>query len=739
MLLVAVRRAELGRMHRAVKNREEARRLGTDAAQLQYPVIDLSRCLGCATCVAVCPESDVLDIVHGQAVVVNGSRCEGVSACERECPSGAITVTIANLESRTDVPILLGEIEAYGAPGLFLAGEVTAHALIRRAVEHGTAVATEVAQRVREGKGQPDALDLVIVGAGPAGLACALEAKRNGLRFLMVDQANQPGGTVAKYPRRKLVMTQPLELPIYGRFSETTYTKEELVSLWQRIAFEQGLDFRGGQVFQGLRRGGDGCFAVETSVETYRAKHVCLAIGRRGVPRTLDVPGESLPKVAYSLLDAGSFTGRRVLVVGGGNSAIEAALGLSEQVGNIVTVSYRRPQFFRLKERNREHLEQALEAGRIEVHYNSRVRDIRNDEVELQVVDGEQVRSVTLANDDVLILAGGVPPFELLQNSGVSFDPNLRPKTDPPKEEGSGVGRGLFFALLCVLAALGFYAWNSDYYLLEPAERATHPKHDMLRPGRGLGLYLGIASVVLVVVNLLYLWRRSPRMKLGLGTLSVWMTSHIATGVLAFLCVALHGAMNPRNTPGGHAFWLLFALLITGSIGRYLYAWVPRAANGRELELDELRARFGAGANANPGARGFHERARTEVVALIEDKRWRGSFLARAGALFGVHRDLSRVLRRIEERGRKQGVPDEEIAETVHYSKHTHRQALLLGHFEDVRALLSSWRFFHRWLAILMVILVVLHIAYALNFGTLSESFNTPYIAPPNPGSLGGP
>ena len=729
MLLAALRRVELDRMQRAVASREQARRRGSDEARLQYPLVDLSRCLGCATCVAVCPETGVLDIVHGQAVVVNGARCEGISACERECPTGAITVTIANLETRTDVPVLSDELEAWGSPGLFLAGEVTAHALIKRAVDHGTAVAAGVAERVRAGGGRTDALDLVIVGAGPAGLACALEAKRQGLRFLVVDQEVQPGGTVAKYPRRKLVMTSPLVLPIYGRFSQTTYLKEELVALWQRIVFEQGLDFRGNEVFAGLRRDPDGRFSVETSVTTHRASHVCLAIGRRGVPRRLEVPGEALPKVAYGLLDAASYRGRRILVVGGGNSAVEAALALSEQPETAVTLSYRRPAFFRLKERNAQRVEQAISEGRIEARFGSRVRDIRPDAVELQVVEGESVRTETLPNDDVFVLAGGVPPFELLQSAGVSFDPSLRPAPEPPAERRGGAVRGLLFAFLLTLLAGGFYALNRDYYLLPGAERVTHENHDWLRPGRGLGLWLGIAGTALIAINLLYLWRRSPRTRMRLGSLSAWMTSHIATGVLAFLCIALHGALSPRSTPGGHAFWALLALLVTGAIGRYLYAWVPRAANGRELELDELKARFGADLEARPGRRSFLERARTEVLGLIEDKRWRGSFLGRVGALFGVHRELSRTLRDIEKRGREAGVPPEEVAETVRYARHTHRRALLVAHLEDMRALLSSWRFLHRWLALLMVLLAAIHIAYALNFGTLREAFG-PSVEP---------
>lgn len=217
------RRNELRRMEQRVADRERAVRHGSAQAQLQHPVVDLSRCLGCGTCVAACPEDGVLELVHGQALVVNGARCVGHAACERECPVGAITVTIANLAERTDVPVLDERLEAVGTPGLFLAGELTARALIKTAIEQGTRVAGEVARRVAsEPSFDAETLDLCIVGAGPAGLACALEAKRLGLRFVVLEQEAQIGGTVAKYPRRKLVVTRPVAMPLHGAIPQGT-------------------------------------------------------------------------------------------------------------------------------------------------------------------------------------------------------------------------------------------------------------------------------------------------------------------------------------------------------------------------------------------------------------------------------------------------------------------------------------------------------------------------------------
>ena len=719
LLATASRRAELRRMERSVRKRERAVRQGAAEAQLQHPVIDLSRCLGCGPCVAVCPEDDVLELVHGQAMVVRGARCKGISACERECPVGAITITLANLKDRDDIPALTEDLEATGSPGLFLAGEVTAHALIKTAIDHGTSVGAEVARRVKNGAtADGQVLDLCIVGAGPAGLACSLEAKRPGLRFVTLEQEAGPGGTVAKYPRRKLVMSQPVVLPIYGRFKRTSFTKEELVELWQRIATEQQLPIRGGEVFQGLERDAAGNYVVRTKTGSYTARNVCLALGRRGVPQKLGVPGEELPKVAYSLLDANSYQGRRILVVGGGDNAVEVAMGLAEQPGNEVSLSYRRDNFFRIGSKNEKRLAACVQQNRLRVYFRSQVGAIYPDSVELTVQNGAGTKTVTLPNDEVFVMAGGIPPLDLLQSSGVSFDPAARPAETRPGESGTGLLKALGIGFALSLVALLWALWHSDYYALPAVQRPADPKHALLRPGLGVGLALGIAATVLVCVNLLYLLRRSPRIPFNFGSLQLWMTSHVATGVLAFLCATLHAAMDPRHTPGGDAYWALLVLLVTGAIGRYFYAYVPRAANGRELELAEVKARLGRLSEEwDQGQRKFRDHARKQVTELIEAKRWRASFIRRVLALLGVQFDLRRVLKRIEHEGREEDIAEFQIQETIRLARRAHRTALMVAHYEDLRSVLNSWRFVHRWAAALMILLVGLHIYYALAYG----------------------
>ncbi|MEM8711631.1 MAG: NAD(P)-binding domain-containing protein, partial [Planctomycetota bacterium] len=418
-ILVAIqRRADLRSMAETLDRREVAVEQGADKAELQHPVVDLSRCLGCGTCVAACPEEGVLELVHGQAAVVRGARCIGAGACERECPVDAITLTLGDTSERRDIPAIDPHLEAIGTPGLFLAGEVTAHALIKTAVDHGVAVASEVATRLNGSAGtDPESLDLCIVGAGPAGLAASLEAKRQGLSFVTIDQEERPGGTVARYPRRKLVTTQPIEIPLYGRFRQTSYTKEELVELWHGIAEEQQLPIQGGETFERLTRTDDGSFVVHTGTQDIRAKNVCLALGRRGAPRKLGIPGEDLPKVAYSLLDARSYAGRRVLVIGGGDSAVEAAVALAEQEGTEVTVSYRRSAFFRVKAANERRMQEAIDSGRVQVYFETNAAEITPASVTLANDAGQ---AVTLPNDEVFVMVGGIAPVDVLEAAGVS-------------------------------------------------------------------------------------------------------------------------------------------------------------------------------------------------------------------------------------------------------------------------------------------------------------------------------
>jgi thioredoxin reductase len=720
-LLLATRRTEIARTSAALAARTRAKSSGSHRARLQYPHIDLSRCLGCGTCVAACPEEGVLEMAHGQAIVAHGARCVGHGRCAAECPVGAIAITLGDLKERRDIPALTAGFESTRVRGLFLAGEVTGYALIRTAIAHGTAVADEIAQRIesemRSGARRPrdDVYDLCIVGAGPAGLACSLQAKSRGLRFITLEQSDL-GGTVAQYPRRKLVMTQPVSLPLHGALDQLTYAKEELMALWHDVSARHELPIQTGAVFTGVDVLPGGVLAVRTRDGRYLARNVCLALGRRGTPRKLGVPGEDLPKVAYSLLDAHSYTGRRILVVGGGDSAVEAALGLADQPDNQVSLSYRKAEFSRLRARNDARLMEATQQGRLELILESEVTRIDDGLVHLKIRDHEER---LLANDDVFVLAGGIAPQELLEASGVSFDPADRPQQVSLADQGPGLLRALLVTLALALAVLVWTFVFADYYRLDLHRRPAASEHTWLRPSGAVGLAFGIGATLLVLCNLAYLARRARRFNWIPGSLQSWMTSHVVTGVSALLCVLVHSAMAPGNTVGGHALVALAILVVTGAIGRYFYAFVPRAANGSELLLEDVRSNLAAiSAEWDRGNRNFGERVRREVDRLMAEGHWQGSFFRRLRALFSSQQRMTATLARLRAEARTEGIPPQEIQSLLTLARKAQRTALMAAHYEDLRTLLASWRYFHRWVALAMVLLAALHIATALRYSS---------------------
>lgn len=729
---VWARRHELVLQDDVLTARERAIATGANRARLQHPVVDLSRCIGCGICVRACPEDEVLGLAHGQALVLHGARCVGHGRCAEECPVGAIAVTLADLSERRDIPALDEHFESLTAPGIFLAGEVTGFALVRTAVAQGVAVATEVTRRVRErthGGVHGEAYDLVIVGAGPAGLACALKAKEAGLSFVVIEQEGREtdpcggiGGTVAKYPRRKLVMTQPIELPLYGKLTRDSYSKEELMELWQTIVSEHELPIITGQPFVGLERDEQNVFRVRGATRTVRGLYVCFALGRRGTPNKLGVEGEELAKVAYGLVDAQSFQKRRILVVGGGDSAVEAALGLAEQPGNAVTLSYRKENFFRLKSRNEARLREALEKRKLHVVLASEVRRIETEAVELAIGDGPSKRSERIANDEVFVLAGGKPPFELLEQAGVSFDPSLRPLEETRIERGTGVVRALLVALVVTLALGGWALWHGDYYGIVPSARIRHPDHAWLRSSGTVGIVLGVAAATAMLVNLSYLGRRNGWFLEKLGSLRAWMTLHIATGILAFVLALAHSSFDARHTVGGHALIGLGVLVATGAVGRYFYSFVPRAANGRELVLDEVKSRlaeFSALFDRSGGE--FGERVRKTIAELVAESRPVGSFFARAAAFARSRNRFEQSLARMVEEGRALGVGEVELGEMTRLARRAHQNALAAAHFEELRGLAATWRWFHRWVALLLVLLVAIHVVAAWRYAGLGS------------------
>jgi putative YpdA family bacillithiol system oxidoreductase len=388
----------------------------SEGPRAQHPRIDANACIGCATCTTVCPEGDVLAMIGAKAAIVNGYKCVGHSLCAEACPVGAITMVMANPKMSADLPVLSPQYET-SVPNLFIAGELGGLALIKNAVNQGRDCVDVIATRLasRSGQSAPAGLfDLLIVGAGPAGISASLRAIERKLSYIAIEQ-DEIGGTVAKYPRQKLVMTSPVEFPLFGKFKKTELSKEDLIAFWRHHLERVAVNVRTREKVEDIRRGEDGIFTVTTAKGQYRARAVILGLGRAGNPRKLGVKGEELPKVMYRLIEADHYLNKNILVVGGGDSAVEAAMGLADQKGNKVTLSYRRESFGRIKERNAQRIQECVRTGKLEVLFNSIPVEIRSDAVVLEI--GGAARHIP--NDFVWVFAGGEPPRAFLEKIGV--------------------------------------------------------------------------------------------------------------------------------------------------------------------------------------------------------------------------------------------------------------------------------------------------------------------------------
>lgn len=392
---------------------EDSRRAGLMEPASLHPEIDPSLCLGCRTCVTACPESDVLAIVHGKASLVSPASCIGHGACREACPQDAITLVLGTASRGVEIPRVGPDFQT-NVPGIYVAGELGGMGLIRNAIEQGRqAVEAIAAHPGVGGSDESDELDLVVIGAGPAGIAASLMAKASRLRWRTLEQSSL-GGTVAHYPRGKIVMTRPAELPLYGKIELRETTKESLLELWSDVEQDAELGIRYGERVESIERRGDG-FRVHTTAAAHDTKTVLLAIGRRGTPRQLGVVGEERTKVVYSLIDPAQYRGQRVLVVGGGDSALEAALAVADEPDTEVTLSYRSKAISRAKAKNRARFEAAVAAGRIRALLGSEVVQINEDSVSLTSQRGPG----RLKNDVVIVCAGGVLPTEFLRACGI--------------------------------------------------------------------------------------------------------------------------------------------------------------------------------------------------------------------------------------------------------------------------------------------------------------------------------
>ncbi len=390
------------------------------AERKRLPVIEPSTCLGCYACVDACP-FDVLAIEKYVAVVARPEECCGVVLCEQVCPNGSLRVEDG--QPILDRPAVDEHLESRDVTGLFLAGDLTGLPLIKNAINQGARAVDRIATTLP--RRRAEAIDVLVIGAGPAGLSAALRAKEKELACVVIEQATI-AASIKSFPRDKIVHDPPLDLPIEGELWLKQATKEELLAQWTRIVRARALDVREGHRVVDIAKASD-VFVVTVERASdgarieLRASRVVLAIGRRGAPRRLDLEVEAGAehRIAYALADARSFAGKRVLVVGLGDSAMEAAIAIARQPGAAVTVSYRGARFARGKAKNIAELERLVAERKITLLLETVPAAVTMTGVTLASTSRHGGRR-TIAADAMLVLIGGVPAWDLLTRAGIA-------------------------------------------------------------------------------------------------------------------------------------------------------------------------------------------------------------------------------------------------------------------------------------------------------------------------------
>lgn len=395
------------------------------------PVINATLCIGCGSCVDACPETGTLALLSGKAILANPERCVGHARCVEVCPTSALGLAFGDALQTLRAPLVKETFETNVA-GIYIAGELSGMGLIKTAINEGRMAIDSIKRRL-EADGQwkapgldhahhvvssreaGQAYDVVIVGAGPAGLSASLAALQNGLRYLTLEQG-EVAATIRNYPRHKFLMAEPVEMPLYGSLYVGDGTKESLVTVWETILANTGVRVQTNEGVESVVRRGP-VLEVATLKGSYQTRNVVLALGKRGTPRRLGVAGEELSKVTYRLIEADSYEDKDILVVGGGDSATEAALALSKASRNRVTLSYRGAAFHRARERNRKMLAEAEQQGRVRIIRESQVSRILPHCVQIATRNGV----FELPNHYVFVLIGGESPEAFLQKIGIDI------------------------------------------------------------------------------------------------------------------------------------------------------------------------------------------------------------------------------------------------------------------------------------------------------------------------------
>jgi thioredoxin reductase/Pyruvate/2-oxoacid:ferredoxin oxidoreductase delta subunit len=680
-----------------------------------HPVIDPNICIGSLSCLKACPEGDVLGMVDGTAALVHGQHCVGHGRCAAECPVSAITLVFGTAKRGIDLPEVSHVFES-SRPGVHVVGELGGMGLLKNAFRQGLQVSDHLAQTRRPAPA--GLVDVCVVGAGPAGLATALGLTHHGLSYRLLEQ-DSVGGTIAHFPRRKVVMTESVNLPFWGKFGKRQISKEELLETFQKVIHKAAIKVDEGVKVIGIE-GQDGAFTVQTNRGLVRSRKVVLAIGRRGSPRKLGVPGEELAKVCYRLDDPDQYDGTKVLVVGAGDAGVEAACQVARESKASVWLSYR-GDAPKCREPNRLDMEEQAKRRRLTLLPMSQVKHIAAKHVDLEV--GGKLQRIP--NDFVIVCAGGELPTDFLQKAGVGMRRYHGEAPGGTKTQVSALERERaakrkehrlegWFALLG-LAILAFLAWRGwEYYLLSPWQRLKSPMHAEFRPAGLWGHGLGIGATIFMLSNFLYALRKRVRAFSGLGDMRMWLVFHVFVGFMSPLVIAFHAAFQSRNLLATGTAAALGVVVLTGIVGRYIFSLVPAAA-GHVLELEDLQASF--------------VRARAEVEPLLEMvadpgpvKRLFQSVTEPLppGSLLNwmLTLPLQSLRSRLALRRVASLFPDHESRKAFHDDfLQCERLRLQIGFYRSLKSLMRIWRIFHASLASFLVLAIAAHIGFALYLG----------------------
>jgi thioredoxin reductase/NAD-dependent dihydropyrimidine dehydrogenase PreA subunit len=687
-----------------------------------HPVIDPNICIGSLSCIKVCPEGDILGIVDGKAALIIGANCIGHARCEMECPVDAIKLVFGTSERGVDLPEV-DEFFETSRPGVHIVGELGGMGLIKNAMRQGLQLGRRYKSILRPTAGGE--VNAVIVGAGPAGIATALSMREAGLSFRLVDQGSSLGGTISNYPRQKIVMTETVDLPFFGKFGGPLISKENLLDMLGGVLKKADIKISHGVKVNGIE-GENGHFEVVTDKEKIKCQRVVLAIGRMGAPRKLGVPGEDLPKVTYLLLHPEQYAGKKVLVVGGGDSALEIAYMVAGQKGAEVTLSYRNPAFGRAKERNRDNIDKLIRDGRVKALMSSTVVSIHPNKVVLDV-NGSRTE---IANDYVVVNIGGVLPTEFLASLGVSIQRHVgqiiekarrkpvstsRVLNEEKTEERQRVRLGTVLSLLGILI-LG-YMWyvGRNYYWLSPAQRIHSPLHKTLRPGGLWGHGVGVGATLVMLSNFLLPLRKHWRRLKGRKPIRHWLTFHVFVGFMSPLVILFHAAFGFNNMVATLCYGSLVCVVGTGILGRFIYGLIP-VAGDRYLEITELRSRMEQlRGNLNPLLAKARKPQRVHWLLKIATSPVpeRVGFLR---SLFSFPLDLIRV--RISLVGCRSLFPArDDYFEFKRMIGRLVRLKRQVSVFRTAKRLMNSWRVLHVVLAVFLLLVIALHIYTAMWLG----------------------